>query len=498
MFTLITSILYLLSFPRKIVRQQKYNTYMTSLQTELKKARNTPYSSQYKLSTGDTIGEYTAGNALGSGRFATVWSAEALRELKVGGSSVQSVQSVQSVLNKPQKIAIKVYRSGRTNQEYWRNEVKILNILAEKSLLSQVVAPNIIVFHGSFATVRIDDLLEPNIHPCIIFGLAGDSVSRLIKHCRKEYSAGLPLEYARKVVRDSLRGLEFIHAAGIIHTDIKPSNLLLDRPISAINGLEFNVLIGDFGSSTPADDLFAQHVGTDLYLAPELLLERPYTSAVDIWAIFVTAFELITGDPLFDVFRQYEISYGEDVDEEALDGLEQCDSSEESDASQAMEESVLSRKDRCEDCAECSKQYTDCKDCQNCAECADGANCSNQCTDRNDKGNMECGSSNGSSSGSEDPEQLGLVAYRHLLLMEKVLGYPGRAFAKSARAYYNARGKLKNNPAIAHISISLLLSQNYDMSPEECKVIEAFLLKGLKYNPDERITASDALKLEGF
>lgn len=443
-----------------------------SVADELKKARESEYSSHFKISGGDNIGEYIAESALGSGRFATVWSADRSNRGSNRGSNDNNADSRNSTYTGGafNRVAVKVYRSGRTNQEYWRNEVKILNLITERAALSNVQPPNIIRYHGTFAIVSIDDLLEPNIHPCIVFGLAGDSVSRLLKHCRREYSAGVPLECARKIIRDTLRGLEFVHTVGLIHTDIKPSNLLLDRAIGNINGLDFNVLIGDFGSSTPADDLFSRHVGTDLYLAPELLLERAYTSTIDIWAIFATAFELVTGDPLFDVFHEFEISYGEDVDNEALDGLEH-------DSSDSVPELIPGSPNTIHHCS---------------GEGCGGKGCDDGC-----EGccGMDCSSSCGSSSGSEDPEQLALAAYRHLLLIEKVLGPPSRSFTKTARMYYNARGKLKNNPSINHITIAELLSQNYDMSHLECKALEGFLLNGLKYNPDERITAADALLL---
>jgi serine/threonine protein kinase len=378
------------------------------------------------MQQGEKIGGYTAEKPLGTGRFATVWKVK-----KDSGALV----------------AVKVYRAGRTNAEYWRNEVKILNLLAERKAAEKITVP-IITYFGTFAVVRFDDLLEPCLHPCIEFGLAGDSVSRLIKHCATEYDAGVPVECAKKIIRDCFRGLEFLHGAGIIHTDIKPSNLLLDRPIESINGLNFTALIADLGSSTTTDKLFAQHVGTDEYIAPELILEKPYTFAIDIWSMFVTAFELLTGDLLFDIYRETGISYGDDVDEEAL-----VDS------------------DSSADCVE---------------------DCGSEGDMREDNSGAEPMSED-ESSGSDNPERLAMIAYRHLLLMEKVLGPPGKQFTKSARKYYNARGKLKNNPVIVHKPISELLRDNYDIALDQCRAIETFLLQGLKYSPVERCSATAAL-----
>lgn len=410
-----------------------------SIIEEIRSARNQEYSSHYRVIEGGNIDKYTAETALGSGRFATVWKAN-----NNAGSK---------------KVAIKVYRCGRTNQEYWRNEVKILNIITEKIALAGIVPP-LIKYHGTFAIVHFDDLLEPNIHPCILFDLAGDSVSQLLKFCKHEYSAGVPIECSKKIIRDALRGLEFLHSAGLIHTDIKPSNILLDRSIDSIDGLNFTALIGDFGSTTPSDNLFSMHVGTDEYIAPELLLERKYTSAIDIWALFVTAFELITGDKLFDIYKEGGIIYGSDVDEEALEGI----LSEDSDSAPELIDAAGEVCGGCDGgCEKCCRMDT---------------------------------SGDESSSGSEDPEKLALIAYRHLLLMEKVLGPPGRSFTKSARNFYNARGKLKNNPNVSHKPISKIMIDNYDIAHAECTAFEWFLLRGLQYNPADRISATDALQLQ--
>jgi serine/threonine protein kinase len=476
--------IYILQYTIIAVYKKTMDVQSEIVVNPLRAARATPYSSHYKPAEDGKIGGYKADVALGSGRFATVWKASS--ELDVDFCQVSTVD-----IKGP--VAIKVYRSGRTNQEYWRNEVKILNLIAERAALLEVAPPNIIAYHGTFAIVKFDDLLEPNIHPCIVFGLAGDSISKLLKHCNRQYSAGIPLECARKIIRDAFRGLEFIHAADIIHTDIKPSNLLLDRGIGDIDGLQFNVLLGDFGSSTPTDNLFSQHVGTDLYLAPELLLERKYTPAIDIWAMFVTAFELVTGDPLFDVFHEYEIQYGSDVDNEALDGLKHDDSSDS--VPELIPGPMVARSSN-PDMVPHADQDAEMVDAPG-VDGTDKCGGSGECDGCTGCCGMDCGSeSNDRSSGSEDPEQLALAAYRHLLLMEKVLGPPGKQFTKTARIYYNSRGKLKNNPAIEHISLCDLLLNNYNMSHVECKALEGFLLNGLKYNPDERITAAGALELQ--
>ncbi len=401
---------------------------------KLREAREAEFTTQYKLRAGDQVRNYSIGDKLGSGRFATVW--KGVSSVKTGGADQDH--------GHPPIVAIKAYRSGRSNQEYWRNEVKILNILAERLALEKIVSPNIITYYGTFAEIKLDENLYPDIHPCIVFGLAGQSTSKLMKWCRREHGAGVPLDCVKKIARDLFTGLRFVHAAGIVHTDIKPSNLLLDRRIETISGLHFNALIGDFGSSTTTDELFSMHVGTVEYIAPELILEQDYSFPCDIWASCATIFELITCDRLFDVYHDDSISYGSDVDEEALEGLKPS-SSDDDDCNNAMSISEAGVKEASE------------------------------------------------SSGSDDEEQTELISYRHLLLIAKILGWPPKAFAARGRKYYNHKGKLKNNPMITPISLTELLKRNYELETSECMQIESFLSLGLTYDPNTRATAEQML-----
>lgn len=440
----------------------------TTIENALKNARSSTYSSKLAVKPGKMLGDFITNAKLGSGRFAVVWGAYETERVHgyVGGAETAGSGTLCRINDRP--VAIKVYRSGRTNMEYWRNEVKIFNLLNERAGMLNVKIPNVIEYFGTFAHVSFDDLLEPNVHPCIVFGRAGDSVSRLIKHCAKDLGAGIPIECVKKITRDVLRGLAFIHESGLIHTDIKPSNFMIDRKIEEVVGLDFNVLIGDLGSSTPANDLFSKHVGTVEYLAPELLLDHDYTSAIDIWATFASCFEMITGDQLFDVYHENQITYGSDVDLEGLEGLINNDVS-----SDSVPELV---------CAMNSPGGKTCDGCDGC--CGMDTNCS--------EGSVRDDSDD--SSGSEDSEQVELSNYRHLLLIEKVIGPAPKGFWKVARKYYNSRGKLKNNPKVDPISISKLLDMNYNLDETANKTLEAFLLTGLRYEPGNRITADAALK----
>ncbi|KAF2399234.1 hypothetical protein EJ06DRAFT_531567 [Trichodelitschia bisporula] len=125
----------------------------------------------------------------------------------------------------------------------------------------------------------------------------------------------LTLDTARRVFRDTVLGLEYLHYQGIIHRDIKPANLLQTK--------DEHIKISDFGvsylgkarseegagdqSESDAHDTdealeLAKTVGTPAFYAPELcqtdcedLEPPPITNQIDVWALGVTLYCLIFG-----------------------------------------------------------------------------------------------------------------------------------------------------------------------------------------------------------
>ncbi|MGY1687012.1 protein kinase [Geodermatophilus sp. SYSU D00867] len=96
-------------------------------------------------------------------------------------------------------------------------------------------------------------------------------------------------------------GLDHAHEMGLVHRDVKPANILLAR---GGTGGE-RAILTDFGiardssSSRPLTDTGALLASLP-YAAPEQLLDRPITGAVDVYALGCVAYELLTGRRLFD------------------------------------------------------------------------------------------------------------------------------------------------------------------------------------------------------
>ena len=118
----------------------------------------------------------------------------------------------------------------------------------------------------------------------------------------------LPLELALRIVRDAARAVAVGHGAGLVHRDIKPGNVFLAE---CDDGPDPQVRVLDFGIAKPLAHDDAAETSTHLtrdgraplsgrYAAPEQLrAERELTRAVDVFALGVVGFEVLTRTRLF-------------------------------------------------------------------------------------------------------------------------------------------------------------------------------------------------------
>ena len=104
------------------------------------------------------------------------------------------------------------------------------------------------------------------------------------------------LDEALAILNDVCQGVSAIHAAGTVHCDLKPSNVLLDQ--------QLRVRVADLGLAAPYVDGNVTKViaGTPEYMAPELAFEsdQPASKSSDIYALGCMAYEMLTGSLPFD------------------------------------------------------------------------------------------------------------------------------------------------------------------------------------------------------
>nr|XP_014332077.1 PREDICTED: mitogen-activated protein kinase 13 isoform X3 [Bos mutus] len=94
------------------------------------------------------------------------------------------------------------------------------------------------------------------------------------------------------LVYQMLKGLKYIHSAGVVHRDLKPGNLAVNEDC------ELKIL--DFGLARHTDVEMTGYVVTRWYRAPEVILSwMHYNQTVDIWSVGCIMAEMLTGKTLF-------------------------------------------------------------------------------------------------------------------------------------------------------------------------------------------------------
>ena len=122
----------------------------------------------------------------------------------------------------------------------------------------------------------------------------------------------LPVARVRQITRELLLALDRLHRCGYAHTDIKPDNILYDPDTGTAR-------LADLGS---ADNQLRQGTtfGTRGYFAPEVIIGAPLSTAVDMWSLGCTVFEMLTGRRLFNPRRAAAKKYREfSRDEDAVE-----------------------------------------------------------------------------------------------------------------------------------------------------------------------------------
>lgn len=170
-----------------------------------------------------------------------------------------------------QRVAVKKMRSNaKTEDLVWNS------FLAELRLM-RFCHENIVKVLGAMMLKNT---------PCLVMEFAGTKNLQEMIECKDEkFSLGRRLDITSAIAC----GLEYIHNEGIVHLDLKPSNVVM-------NG-ETSCKIGDFGCSLKVDgDLRPNFylTGTHAYKAPELLLGKFPTAQADMYSLGICMWQMLS------------------------------------------------------------------------------------------------------------------------------------------------------------------------------------------------------------
>lgn len=155
----------------------------------------------------------------------------------------------------------------------------------EKALLASLSHPSLVTLH--------DAQLEPRRPQYLVMEFVdGPTLAQRM-------AAGpLPPREVARFTRDLAEGLTAVHAAGIVHRDVKPSNVLLARGRA---GRPFAAKLADFGIACSIENTRLTTpgivLGTLTYMAPEQLRDADPGTPVDIFSLGLVALEALTGSP---------------------------------------------------------------------------------------------------------------------------------------------------------------------------------------------------------
>jgi len=209
------------------------------------------------------------------------------RKIAQGGMGVV-YEAYDESLDRP--TAIKVI-----SEEYFAHPDFVARFLREAKTAARVHHPNLVNVYAAGC--------DSGLHYIAMEYVEGRSLAEVIAD-----EGPLPLEKAVRYAWQAAEGLDAIHAEGIIHRDIKPQNLLLDK--------RGHVKLTDYGLAKPlwgsGDQVTRTPVvmGTIPYVSPEQCEGDDATFSSDIYALGVTLYQMIAGERPFkartarDLYRE--------------------------------------------------------------------------------------------------------------------------------------------------------------------------------------------------
>ena len=180
----------------------------------------------------------------------------------------------------------------------------VRDLALKRHLAVKVLSPDIITSHAMLERFRreaetVAQLAHPNIVPVHFIG-ERDGLLWLAMQCidggsiadRLAREGPLPIADVARITREIASALGHAHKRGVIHRDIKPPNVLVDVETG-------RSMLTDFGIARTVDTAAltatGMMVGTPAYLSPEQITGEPIDHRVDIYALGVMVYEMLTG-----------------------------------------------------------------------------------------------------------------------------------------------------------------------------------------------------------
>lgn len=155
--------------------------------------------------------------------------------------------------------------------------------------------------------VQIIDFGEEPVAYFVMEYLDGIDLAQLLQRTRS-----LPWDRVRGLILPMMRALGAAHKVGIVHRDVKPSNVFLTHRDGeeVVKVLDFGIAkVADSGVETRGVTRTDEVVGTVAYMSPEQALAHPIDARSDVYSTGILVFELLTGRTPYVASTQYQIMH---------------------------------------------------------------------------------------------------------------------------------------------------------------------------------------------
>ena len=196
--------------------------------------------------------------------------------------------------------------------EVWRARDRLLG----RTVAAKVLREDLVGDEASLARLRAEArnasaVVHPNVAVLLDYGEQDGGGFLVMEHVTGEPLSAvlgregtLPPKRLLPILAQCAHGLHATHEAGVIHRDVKPSNVLL-TPDGTVKLTDFGISLG---IDQPALTAAGMVMGTAQYLPPELAMGKPARPAGDIYALGVIAYEALTGRRPFTGTTQVDIA----------------------------------------------------------------------------------------------------------------------------------------------------------------------------------------------
>ncbi|MFL5798161.1 MAG: Stk1 family PASTA domain-containing Ser/Thr kinase [Actinomycetota bacterium] len=201
------------------------------------------------------------------------------------GGMAQVYQGTDTVLNRT--VAIKVL-----GPQYASDDGFVQRFRREAQAAARLNHPNVVSVYDTGS--------DGPVHYIVMEYVPGRTLAEVLKA-----EGHLLPERAAEVTAQVASALSFAHAAGIVHRDVKPANIMI-TPQGEVKVMDFGIARA---VSTETLTQTATVLGTASYLSPEQAQGEPVDARSDIYSLGVVAYEMLTGSPPFQADSPVAVAY---------------------------------------------------------------------------------------------------------------------------------------------------------------------------------------------